>query len=982
MNTFPETQTRYKEDIPQRIIRFAIIAVLIISTGSSLPGQTEAKDDEPVYELSPFEVSTTEGAGSYRVEDTLAASRLRSDVKDIGAAITILPKDILQDLGASDVMQVADFVPSVEALKNEEDGADDNNGVFRPVRYRIRGLFTESVSRNYHAVSAGALPPPDTYNVGRVTFSSGANSILFGSANPAGIVNTNTLQPILGTRSGKLLFRTDNYGTSRVELDYNLPVMADKLAFRMILLTENRENFPEPAWYDQDRVYLAGRYNITEKTSIVGNFEFYEYARNQANWAQYINRFGVWEDAGSPLVPWTSAKPTQPGITAFTWPSPQFIFGTAGQINLSQNWRNHPQGAPRLVTVRNFQREPAPLSLTGTSNLVGNMRIDEREGWVSDIAIEHKFTDKLQTQLAFFFSEMDQDLWTTFSNPNAIYIDAASTSLNEASSYPDAGRYFIRGHKMERPISMFESSSIRWTTAYEVDLRDVKEFLGRHQFAFMFEHREGTRKTDRKSLYNTNPAWPYYNANNPQANINRPQAIVYLEQDSSGRITGSSAPDTRELADYYSAFDDVTAEWKSIQAGTWFESRQRSYLGVVQSHFLKDRVVTTLGYRIDQQDAHDLAGADWQKDAEGWYLPIKDLSVRPSKAEDLSGIEEGTYSIGAVWHLLRNRGSLDYMSFSFNKSTNFEPAPSFPTFQGGFRGPSTGETEDFGVRFIMLDESLSINVNFFESGQRNARLTGVGFMVDEWNNVWERLDTAYPGEGFLDKLIDEQARNGDTFDSNANGIELSMTYNPFVNWRIYISASKNDTQKTNIAPGATRYMDDNADLIRTDLIYGGLSMNPGPTVRDTIDDIESDLEVLKAQDGSQPFLQPEYKFNLVTHYGFREGFLKGFAVGGSLLWQDKGVIGWARDDSGKIEVAKPFYGESFLNVGFSLSVTKKFSNGKYVWFTQLNINNLLDDTDPRPLRAEEDADNPDMPYIISSNFRPGRTFTLTTSLKF
>jgi hypothetical protein len=273
----------------------------------------------------------------------------------------------------------------------------------------------------------------------------------------------------------------------------------------------------------------------------------------------------------------------------------------------------------------------------------------------------------------------------------------------------------------------------------------------------------------------------------------------------------------------------------------------------------------------------------------------------------------------------------------------------------------------------MLNESLSINLNFFESGQKNARLTGVGFIVDDWNDIWEKL-------GLLDNLIDEQARNGDTFDSDAEGIELSMTYNPLPNWRIYISASKNMTEKTNIAPSATLYMAENADPIRQ--AHGSELLGGSETIGDRIDYMEGQLEVVKAQDGSRPLLHPEYKFNIITNYSFRDGFLKGFAVGGNLRWQDEGVIGWARDDAGRIEVNKPFYGDSFLNVGLNISYSKKFNNGKYVWWTQLNINNLLDDTDPRPLSAEEDALLEDTPYVYSANFRPGRTFVLTTSIKF
>jgi hypothetical protein len=395
--------------------------------------------------------------------------------------------------------------------------------------------------------------------------------------------------------------------------------------------------------------------------------------------------------------------------------------------------------------------------------------------------------------------------------------------------------------------------------------------------------------------------------------------------------------------------------------------------------------VTTVGYRIDQQDAYDLGGADWEKDSDGWYLPIRDLSVRPSKAEEISGVEEGTYSVGAVYHLFRGKGTLDYMSLSFNKSTNFEPVPGFPNFQGGFRDSSTGETKDYGVRFLMFE--LNINVNYFESGQKNARLSGPGFSVlfikDDWNAIWTGLNSRYPDEGWLDNIIDEQAWKGDTFDSEAQGLELSMTYNPMPNWRIYISASKNKTRKTNIAPSATLYMDDNADPIRD--TYGYMDepiIINGVDIATAIDEMEQDLEVVRAQNGTQPLNQPEYKFNVVTNYWFQNGFLKGFGLGGNLRWQDKGVIGWARATDGKIEVNKPFYGDSFLNVGLTLSYNKKFKDGKYVWFTQLVINNLLDDTDLRPLRAESSVEDRDTPYVYSSNFRPGTTFQLSTSLKF
>ncbi|MBK1877525.1 hypothetical protein [Pelagicoccus mobilis] len=57
-------------------------------------------DEEEVFELSPFQVSSGRNSG-YRSKNTLAGTRLKTDLKDVGAAINVLDASFFQDSGAS-----------------------------------------------------------------------------------------------------------------------------------------------------------------------------------------------------------------------------------------------------------------------------------------------------------------------------------------------------------------------------------------------------------------------------------------------------------------------------------------------------------------------------------------------------------------------------------------------------------------------------------------------------------------------------------------------------------------------------------------------------------------------------------------------------------------------------------------------------------------------------------------------------------------
>ncbi|OUW17609.1 MAG: hypothetical protein CBD18_04110, partial [Opitutales bacterium TMED158] len=77
-----------------------------ITTGLLLQAQ---EDDDEIFELSPFSVDAAEDAG-YRATTTLAGSRVRSNIGDLGASISVITEEFMQDTGATDGESLLQFV--------------------------------------------------------------------------------------------------------------------------------------------------------------------------------------------------------------------------------------------------------------------------------------------------------------------------------------------------------------------------------------------------------------------------------------------------------------------------------------------------------------------------------------------------------------------------------------------------------------------------------------------------------------------------------------------------------------------------------------------------------------------------------------------------------------------------------------------------------------------------------------------------------
>lgn len=266
--------------------------VLLMFTFIPISAQDESEDpeDTPAFELSPFEVSSNSNVG-YLATQTLAGTRIRTELRDVGTAISVITEEFLEDTGATSNASLLQYVTNAEVGGTLSTYAGLGNGssldeldTLRSsggTQTRLRGLSEADNARDFFVSDI----PWDAYNVERIDVQRGPNAILFGLGKPAGMINA-SLDSAQFFNSGELSFRLGSYGSVRGSFDFNREVIDDTLAIRVEGLRDSQEFQQDPAFEDDERLYAALRYDpeIFEDPSFNTSIRVkYEHGRIDAN---------------------------------------------------------------------------------------------------------------------------------------------------------------------------------------------------------------------------------------------------------------------------------------------------------------------------------------------------------------------------------------------------------------------------------------------------------------------------------------------------------------------------------------------------------------------------------------------------------------------------------------------------------------------------------------------------------------------------
>lgn len=324
----------------------ALAADALAQTVAPTPLPDPTKED-PIA-LSPFMVSTSKEVG-YLATHTLAGTRLNTDLKDVGAAVSAYTKEFLDDIAVTKLEEILAYTVSTEGGGRNFSGVNgESSAAVRedPASVnRVRALASATRTRDYFPSDL----PTDTFNVDNLTISRGPNAVLAGIGSPGGVIDSGLRKA--GFRdSYRFTSRFSSYHSHREQLHINQVIIPQRLALRFDLLNDEQYYRQKPADNRDKRFYTALQYRVfePERGSFFGRGTF------RANF----------ETGG---INGTPTDPLTPTFTVANWFYPTTRGGVSAPENAKYQWWGY--GTP--LTTAPTAANAATLSALRNANGVG-----------------------------------------------------------------------------------------------------------------------------------------------------------------------------------------------------------------------------------------------------------------------------------------------------------------------------------------------------------------------------------------------------------------------------------------------------------------------------------------------------------------------------------------------------------------------------------------------------------------------------------
>jgi len=235
MNTTKPTKIR--RALLSSLLAFTAHTVLLAQTEST-PAKKPATTEEETIALSPFEVTMTQDRG-YTAPNSGLALRTNEELIKIPQSISVITRDMLDDIGLSDTSDVLGY----SGLSNFFQG---DSASLRGVRVNM--------------LVDGVQDPSffDPVIVDSLTIVRGPSAVLYGlNASLGGAVIKNTRVPT-GRKNLNLSVQSDEWGFMRTEIDADMPlanVGDGQLAIRTDLMHQKGANYFKNTFNDRDVFY-------------------------------------------------------------------------------------------------------------------------------------------------------------------------------------------------------------------------------------------------------------------------------------------------------------------------------------------------------------------------------------------------------------------------------------------------------------------------------------------------------------------------------------------------------------------------------------------------------------------------------------------------------------------------------------------------------------------------------------------------------
>jgi outer membrane receptor protein involved in Fe transport len=837
--------------------------------------EAEIPLNEELFIMNDFEVTAEQDRGYYS-SHSLAATRTNAAVKDTPVTITVVNKELMEDLDLSRVNDISKVVASA---------AMDSSGGDKVIRFR--GFRTNFQLFEFMPRQS----PQNYYNIERADIIRGSNSLIYGQSAPGGKVNFNAKRASFGRDSRNFSTSVSDKDLLRFSFDGN-KVINDTFAVRIMAIDEAQEFAQRYRKKEHTGATIEATYRLSSNT------EFRLHYERSNTFANSVS--GTYQDGttSAGLSGIFTDLPSTSEVVRYLSPDAVNYILSYDQKKYSQNpkprWATNPSTfelqawfdpeSQVRTSLIDFQTKQDILDFyegISTSNSGSIAYSDagsegQNEYILSDMT--HRFSDKLQ----YKFSIMHENVQNNGQRPEsgnklmASIPFGATNPGDEEIGGPNATpnqRLFIAPYWVTTDGND-RSTALRNTLSWQFE-NDSWKFLpaSKQQLLVGIDYDRRNNNVLNRQMYYAD-ADPSNLDEQDQFTDWRPRydwadrGVDYYPLGYTGRnpfdfITNSytNLPNG-VLPDGYRDNEPLALRDRSERLGhtevyaAWF---------ALQGKYFNDRLNTLTGLRYDnmyvesEYSAYSQEAPEYQNDGRSYYY------VNPSQR-----YHKYSPSLGGLFWLNSNLAVFANYSKSIESPTGWELQP-----DGKDIPPQTGEGLEYGIKFELLDGKITGQALAFNVEKKNDSTKYDGPVLKAWASEYapHLLETIIKTEDAQGRQEIEVRLNkagnhiADTIVKNT-GFETDLYYNPSKNLSLFLGYAYLDAEIQN----SPKLDGSETGIIDGDPYAGFAHHNAVFTAR----------------------------------YNFSDGFLKGWYAGLSERFTSESFLGVFYEDVGWADGKNPF----------------------------------------------------------------------------
>ena len=254
-----ETQTPNAEVIPSQ----QDLVLSVTPEGMT----TEQTPDEEIEIIATGE---EENEDDYYIPDASTTTKTDTPIRDTPASVQVIPQEVIEDRGATNVREIVRNASGVNFSTASGGRSED---------FIIRGFTAEIFRNGFRDNFFSTRTETELANIERVEILKGPASVLFGRAEPSGIINFVTKQP-LREPFYEVAFTAGDFSFYRPSLDFSAPLTEDgDLAYRLNVAYENAGSFRDGVQTERFFIAPTLSWQISDDTKLTLEFSYLDDTR-------------------------------------------------------------------------------------------------------------------------------------------------------------------------------------------------------------------------------------------------------------------------------------------------------------------------------------------------------------------------------------------------------------------------------------------------------------------------------------------------------------------------------------------------------------------------------------------------------------------------------------------------------------------------------------------------------------------------------